>query len=203
MLTIVTPPGHDPLYVEDVKRHLRVTHGDEDFLIQDLIAAVASWLSGRDGWLGRSLITQTLELTLPLPFRKGFVGPHWSGAGCIVLPRPPYIEFEGVSVLDRDGVTWWLSAEEQYFIRIDGDQLARVSFSAGEFWPAAAPDPVSVTVRYKSGYGPTYAYVDAGIRQAMFMTIARLYANRGDGLNADFREDRFVQSLFAPYRIWM
>src|SRR3712207_9017489 len=55
-------------------------------------SSVTAWLAGRDGWLGRSLIEQTLELTVPLPVRPGFIGPHWDATGCIVLPRPPRSE---------------------------------------------------------------------------------------------------------------
>ncbi|MGF9764119.1 hypothetical protein AAII07_54350 [Microvirga sp. 0TCS3.31] len=201
MLTIVTPPQRLPLYPEDVKRYLRVTHDEENFLIQDLIESVTVWLAGRDGWLGRSLITQTLELSAPLPWYPGFVGPCWDRAGCIVLPRPPYLAIESVSCIDSAGGEIQL-APAMYSTAIGGDGLARLTFHSGVLWIGNSVDPATVRVRYRAGYGPSADYVDHGIRQAILMTVARLYANRGDGLTADFREDRFVQSLFAPYRVW-
>jgi uncharacterized phiE125 gp8 family phage protein len=201
MLTIVTPPQRLPLYPEDVKRYLRVTHNEEDFLIQDLIGSVTEWLTGRDGWLGRSLITQTLELSVPLPWHPGFVGPYWDSTGCIVLPRPPYLAIESVSYLDSAGGAILISPA-MYSTSVGGDGLVRLTFRPDVPWVGSAVDAASVVVRYRAGYGPSADYVDHGIRQAMLMTVARLYANRGDGLTADFREDRFVQSLFAPYRVW-
>jgi uncharacterized phiE125 gp8 family phage protein len=202
MLTILTPPEQDPLYVEDVKRYLRVTDDADDTLILDLIASVTAWLAGRDGWLGRSLINQTLELTVPLQVQQGFVGPHWAGAGCIVLPRPPHLSIQSISQLDRAGAAVLLSPS-MYFASVGGGGFARVSFKPDVSWIGTTSDVVSIVVRYEAGYGSNPENVDAGIRQAMLMTIARLYANRGDGLTSDFREDRFVQSLFAPYRVWL
>lgn len=201
MLTIVTPPAQPVLYPEDVKRHLRVDHDHEDDLIRDLIASVTTWLAGRDGWLGRSLITQTLELTVPSPVRPGFVGPHWDETGCIVLPRPPFLAIESIMQQDRTGAAVLISPA-LYSANVGADGLARVSFRDVP-WSVMSADPVSVVVRYRAGYGTKPEDIDAGIRQAMLMTVARLYANRGDGVTADFREDRFVQSLFAPYRVWI
>ena len=109
MLTIVTPPARLPIYLEDAKSYLRVSHDYEDSLIQDLISSVVAWLAGRNGWLGRSLITQTLEVAVPLPWYPGFVGPHWDQTGCIVLPRPPYLAIESVSHLDMAGSAVLLS----------------------------------------------------------------------------------------------
>ncbi|MFD0462828.1 head-tail connector protein [Microvirga aerilata] len=90
-----------------------------------------------------------------------------------------------------------------YSTNVGGEGLSRLSFGSGVPWLGSAADLASIVVRYQAGYGPRPEDVDHGHRCAMLMTIARLYANRGDGLTAEFREDRFVQSIFAPYRVWI
>jgi uncharacterized phiE125 gp8 family phage protein len=107
-----------------------------------------------------------------------------------------------VSYIDRL-TTAVVISPAMYSTYVGGDGIARLTFSSDVSWPVATLDMASVVVRYQAGYGPSSSDVDDGIRQAILMTIARLYANRGDGLSADFREDRFIQSLFAPYQVWI
>ncbi|MCC0809052.1 phage gp6-like head-tail connector protein [Methylobacterium sp. W2] len=78
---VVVPP--DPLITTaQAKKHLRVEHGDDDEYIADLVAVATGWLDGPEGWLGRALGLQTLEL----------VTPAWAWASDRRLPLPPLVE---------------------------------------------------------------------------------------------------------------
>jgi len=90
-----------------------------------------------------------------------------------------------------------------YSIDVGGVGLACLGVGSDVPWLSNGAEPAKVGVIYQAGYRPQPTDVDEGIRQAILMTVARLYANRGDGLTADFREDHFVQSLFAPYQVWV
>ena len=62
--TVVTPPA--PIVtLEEAKAHLRVDHADEDALITAVVATATAWLDGPDGWLGRALGEQMLEVDFP------------------------------------------------------------------------------------------------------------------------------------------
>lgn len=47
--------------LDEAKAHLRISHDDDDLLIQSLIDAATEYLDGLDGVLGRALSPQTYE----------------------------------------------------------------------------------------------------------------------------------------------
>lgn len=64
---IVTPPTAQPVGLEDMRAHLRVTYRDEDALIQQLMAAAVAHLDGWNGVLGRAIMSQTWSETFSGP----------------------------------------------------------------------------------------------------------------------------------------
>lgn len=57
----VTAPTEEPITLDMAKRHARITHDDEDQLIQSYIVAGRQ---AAEEYLGRGLLTQTWKLTL-------------------------------------------------------------------------------------------------------------------------------------------
>jgi uncharacterized phiE125 gp8 family phage protein len=195
-LHIITPPdlGKPPVDAREAKNFLRLTSNEFDYELHYMILAVNAWLAGRDGWLGRSLVQQTLELRLA-GFPCGLV--HR-----IVLPRPPFIAIEFVKYDDPAGIERTL-APEAYCVSVENDGLPHLRMKRGQTWPACLSDTDSVRIRYTAGYGTHGGCVDEGIRHAILMTVARLFACRGEPIDASLRGDPFIQSLFAPYRVWL
>lgn len=157
---VVTPP--EPIVtLAQAKQHLRVDDGPDDEYIEDLIAVATGWLDGPDGWLGRALGLQTIEVTM--------------GACLWVadrrLPYPPLVEI--VSEM-----------------------------------PAA--DGLTVTVRYRAGYG--FAESDgkrrwlgpAPIRHAILLFVGHLYENRMAVTSAlgTAEMPMGVEALLSPFRLW-
>jgi hypothetical protein len=66
-------------------------------------------------------------------------------------------------------------------------------------WPSAGCGE-GARIRYRAGVEG--GAIDEGLRQAIIMTVARLYENRGEGIGSDLREDPFIQDLFSPYRVF-
>ncbi len=73
-----TSPAELPVSIFEARSHLRVDHSEDDALIAGYIAAATDALDGRDGLLGRALVTQRWRLVLDA-----------FPAGPIVLPLPP------------------------------------------------------------------------------------------------------------------
>lgn len=202
-LRIVTPPARDALVVtvDEAKEHLRVETNASDALIERLIRTVTDWLAGRHGWLGRSLVRQTLALTVPLPLIPAFTGPAIVGITGIVLPRPPILEVQTVELLDAAQTATVIPPAGFYTFEGD-DGLTRLVFQADFRWPVIASGPAFVRITYAAGYGDAGEDVDEGLRHAILMTVARLHESRGDAMLSSLQDDPQIARMFAPYRVW-
>jgi len=144
--------------VSEVKRDLRITHGDDDASIGDDIEAAYDYLAGPEGWLGHcSLLEEEWELYLPagvgrtfeLPMRP-LVGAQLSGFGYLV---------DGVY---EDVVT------DHYFIRPAAGLFASVGYATGRPWPyVAAGVQRGYRLRFKTGFGTTKESIPSGIRKSI------------------------------------
>lgn len=199
-LKIITPPTELPVSLPEAKEHLRVEGTASDALIGRQIRAVTDWLAGRNGWLGRSLIRQTLTLTVPIPILTGY-GDTREGASGITLPRPPVIAANTVEVVDAAGAS--VVVPSAGFTTYDGDDdLTHLVFLPDFRWPVIAAGPAFVRVTYDAGYGTASSDVDEGLRHAILMAVARLHEARGDPFGTSLQDDPMMQRLFAPYRVW-
>jgi uncharacterized phiE125 gp8 family phage protein len=201
-LRIVEQSLENVVDIRDVKRHLRIDELGEDMVIQNEVRAVASWLCGRDGWLGRTLLTTTYELTVEPRYWPGFTGPRWSlDCGRIVLPRPPFQEVLEVAWVDTAGLSYVI-APTVYVVDEGSDGFARLSFIPGVAFPWAGITWERLRITYKAGYGDIPEQIDDGLSQAICMLVARLHENRGEGMIGSARPDTFAEQLLAPYRVW-
>ncbi|MBB1493313.1 phage head-tail connector protein [Paracoccus sp. MC1854] len=169
-LVLVVPPAAQPITLTEVKAQARVTHDDEDLLLQHYIDAATAWLDGPSGILGRCLVTQTWRAEL-----AAVTGP-------VQLPFPD-------STIDRAVFTDAEGGELAYDVVLhDQPPLLRPSSGAGR--PAA--------ITFTAGYGAP-AEVPAAIRQAMLLLVTQWYEHRqitGTGNALPFA----VEALLAPYR---
>ncbi|MBT9370279.1 hypothetical protein [Rhizobium sp. CSW-27] len=128
-----------------------------------MIAAVTAAIDGPDGWLGRALGPQTLELGLDLwPCRT------------LRLPYPPLIAVEGVYYTDVNG------DEQEVALDVWGNTAAHVWFKQSWAMPALAEIPDAVRIRYRAGYDGV-SVMDGGtgavppqVRQAIILSVQHL-----------------------------
>ena len=92
ILKRIAAPAAEPVSLATAKAHLRVTHTAEDALIPLYISAAVSKLDGKDGLLGRAMITQDWQLSLD----------SCPCDGAIELPLPPLQEVTFVKYFDSD-----------------------------------------------------------------------------------------------------
>lgn len=197
-LTLITAPPVEPVTLAEAKAHLRIDHSDEDEMVAALIVAARQHIDGKDGWLGRALVTQTWQLALTA-----------FPAGGIRVPLPPLIEVESITYLDTSGATQTLA---QAAYQVTGTEPAMILPAYGTTWPTTRWQPEAVKVRFIAGYAPGAGSptdyrenVPQAIRQAMLLLITHWYENRGATTEHTASLLPFaVQALLTPYKVaWL
>jgi uncharacterized phiE125 gp8 family phage protein len=186
-LVLVTPPATTPVSLAEAKTHLRVDHSDDDTLITGLINAAVAHLDGKDGILGRALITQVWELKLD------------EFCPAIRLPLPPLATVDAITYVDTDGVTQTLAASEY---QVTSGEPAKIVPAYGKSWPDTRCEPEAVRVEFTCGYGNA-ADVPAGIKAAILLHVGTLYRDRETvNIGNIINELPAYDALIAPYKVW-
>lgn len=202
-LVVITPPAAAPVSLAEAKAQLQVTDSSQDTVITALIAVAAAALDGPDGWLGRALMPQVLELQIDrLPY----------AFDSVLLPCQPIVSVSSITYMDTQGVDQTLDPS---FYTLSGNRVLR---AFGKAWPAVHQCHGAVRVRYSAGYADAAA-VPAPIRQAIILMVKQAFemisrnsfvsSDRVDGVSSIsyFAEgsatlqNAAVDSLLAPYRV--
>lgn len=187
-VNLITPPSVEPVTLVEARNQLRLdatgsplSHPD-DAMVTDLITAVRRMLDGDTGRLGRSLITQTWELTLDeFPVEQ------------IRLPFPPLQSVISLKYDDTLGTEQTLTENVDYVvdtISYDGWVLP----VSGTSWPATFDGINTVRIRYKAGYGDAATDVPKTIKQAMLLIIETIYKG--------VEPPSAVDALLSPYEVF-
>lgn len=135
-VSVITPPG-EVVSLDEAKKHLRVDFDEDDDYISGLVAAALAWLNGPEGWLGRALGVQTLEMVT-----DGFAD------GCrawIDLPYPPLIDIVSVKYINSAGVETTLDPGAYE------TALGQLRPTDGNAWPSPRCQSDAVRIRYRAG----------------------------------------------------
>lgn len=188
-LTLFTAPSVEPITLQEAKDHLRVDGTTDDALISALIQAARQHIDGRDGWLGRALMTQTWDYTLD----------EFPDTDYIPLPLAPVQSITSITYTDTNGTSQTFSSGN-YALGADLDWSPRVNLGYDKSWPSTRTIPDAVTVRFVAGYANA-ASVPAPIKAALLMMIGHLYEHRESVADKELSEvPMAVQSLLMPYR---
>jgi uncharacterized phiE125 gp8 family phage protein len=194
-LTLITPPTAPVVTLAEMKAYLHVDHDDEDTTITALVQAVTQHLEGRDGWLGRALMTQTWDLTIDqFPARE------------LRIPLPPLQQVVFVNYYDTNGI-------EQTFSSMDYTvDLASVPgwvvLNASSRWPTTLPGINMVRVRFVCGYADDGNSPPNNVPAPIKVAIVRMVASHFDTREAvivgqtAMKVPGAAEALLAPYRTW-
>jgi uncharacterized phiE125 gp8 family phage protein len=179
--SLVTGPTSEPVTLEDVKAHARITDTASDALLD---AYIVSAREEAESYMGRGILTQTWSLTLD----------EWACE--IPLPMAaPLQSVTSITYYDADGVQQTL-ASSVYDIDTT-TRPGRVVLKPGQSWPSLQSDRRNgrIEIRYVVGWAHADAVperIKQGIRQYVtFMDLDR------DGL-----EVRAADALRAAQRCW-
>jgi uncharacterized phiE125 gp8 family phage protein len=160
----LTPPAETPVTLAEAKAQLRVLSSDEDTLIGSLIQVATALLDGRNGMLGRALVSQAWRMKIDRFPRT------------IELPLPPLISVQAITYLDTAGDSQTL--DPSLYIVDTGTYVGRVRPAYQAVWPIPQSIELAVTVDFTCGYGAASA-VPMTIKQAMLLLINHWFFNRG------------------------
>lgn len=163
---VITPPTEYPLTLAEVKAHLRVDHTDEDTMITAYLAAATAHA---EKFMGRALITQTLELVL-----DSFYDAQ------IMIPMPPLQSVVSVRYDDAAGDEQTLVENTDYVV--DTASQPGWVVAVDETWPTTIDTVNSVRIRFIAGYAtadsPPVENVPFDIKAAILLMTGSLYEHR-------------------------
>lgn len=169
-LSLVTPPGEEPISIGEAILHLRAGSGDES-LIQALIEAAREDFETETG---RQLVTATWQVKL-----SGFPKYCRGVAQAIEIPLPPLQQVNFVKYVDSSGVqqTWDPTQYQVDTFVGPRCQRGRLYPKPGVMYPGVLDIVDAVTIEFVAGYGEPGA-VPSVHKALIKLMIGELYANR-------------------------
>jgi uncharacterized phiE125 gp8 family phage protein len=180
---IVNPPLVEPLELTEMKRWLRVDHGDDDQLILGLVRAARERVEARTG---RTLLAQTWRIVLD----------QWPGDGRVALPVMPVMSVIAVRVSNSGGLFNVISPTAYTLdARFEPATLTLNQITQ----PGVVRGGIEVDV--VTGYGVNPADCPGSLRQAMLLMIGEAYARRGPDQSIVQRAPVVaeIERLLTPY----
>lgn len=157
---IITEPAVEPVTLEQVKNHSRITHIEDDsWLLMAMVVA-------------RQYVEKTCELSLITQTRRttfdGFRKP-W-----LTLAYGPTLSISGVEYYDQTNT---LQTLNEYQATLESNPCMIVP-GVGKSWPSTKADRMdAVRVTYVAGYGDP-ENVPAALKQAILLLVDHWYSNR-------------------------
>jgi uncharacterized phiE125 gp8 family phage protein len=185
-LILTTPPSGEPVTLAETKSHLRISHTDDDAYITRLITAARKQIEAR---LAVGLIAQNWSLFLD----------RWPQAGCVYIPLAPVIQVSDVITYGESDTPATLDPAHYYLDRVS--RPARLALRSGRPFPQAGRNLNGIEIKLAIGYGTTPATVPDDLRQALLLTIAAWFANRGESESGAL--PLLARERIAPYRHMM
>jgi uncharacterized phiE125 gp8 family phage protein len=173
----------DPVSLDTVKQHLRISHDDEDSLLESYRTAARKHIELISGV---RIGLQTWD------YRQSAMSMEWW------LPGAPLVSITSIKNYDADGVEQTVDTASY---RADTmSRPGRVEWVSGIAYPALQSGRMyPLTTRYVCGY--TEATLPRPVAQALLLLTGHFYENREGGASSAVKDA--VDALCAPYKaLW-
>lgn len=190
-LSLVIAPNALPVSINDFKNHarVRIDTTTEDEYIKSIILAAAGAIDGRDGWLGRALITQTWKLTMDI----------WPNGRTINLHLPPLDSVTSVKYYDANNTLQTFDASNYNVITTT--EPGQIELVDGASWPSTYNRSDAIFIEFVCGYGGSHVQIPERIKQYIKIHAGELYMNREETIvGASIVEIPHVRNMLDNYR---
>ena len=181
--SLYSAPVVEPVSVEDVAAHCRITSHDDDEELAGLITVARTHL---EDICWSAFITQTWDY-----YWNAFDAQLW-------LPRPPFQSIVKFQYMNAAGTLTNVSSNVYETSAENGISYARLKYL--QTWPTPRGYCDDVYVQVKCGYGDAETNVPMPIRQAIKLLVGHWYSNREPIGQIGTQIEMTVDSLIAPYR---
>ena len=203
-LRLITPPEIEPITIDELKLHLRLTEIDErdaggteavmeDSLLNSLIKTARQMVENFCG----PLITQSWE-----QYENGF-----PNGNILRLWKPRVQSVTSLIYTDIDDTSTTLDTD-YYTTDIINKQRPNITLNYNYSWPIVTLHPVNpIKITFVCGYGDVASDIEEPIKQAILILCGHLYENR-DMYNISISGKSVVpipwttETLIASYRAW-
>jgi len=185
----LSPPGCEPLHINDVRQHIKQDITDDDNLIALYLGAARAFA---EDVCTKQLVSAKLAVML-------------TGFSCrIRLKRGPVVGIAAVNYRDSSG-NWQTIPADQY--QLDASQaIAVLEPASGYSWPATDDKKGSVEIAYYAGYIAQAAFNAAANSislknwQPLLVDDVIRISNSGGSLPSGLHEktDYFIKSIVSP-----
>ena len=179
-----TAPAIEPVTLAEVIKHLRLSGGDEDDLVEQLIKSARRMA---ENFCASSFIDTTW-----IWYREFF-------SDVMIMPVGPLDSVTDIKYLDSGGSEQTLASS---VYQVDTKhRLGRVVIDVQQNWPTISSDKVNpVFITFKAGFGTATTDVPDAIKDAILRMIGTLYETRED-CSIDSPSMLVSKSLLTDYRL--
>lgn len=162
--TVQAPPTDEPITLTEAKLQTRVTHSDEDALLNRCIRSAREYC---ETYTRRKFLTQTVRMTIDWGF------PH-----VLFLPfgKTQSVPSTTFTYVDTNGVVTEVPASLYVLDKISDD--ARVHLDFDQVWPTPRIQRSTISIDWVSGYGDAGSDLPGNLLQAVFAMCAHYYEVR-------------------------
>lgn len=187
LVELITPPS-EALPLAAFKDHLQLGSGFADGHLQDPVLESFLWasLAAVEAQTGKALLERELEWHIG----------RWTETRRQPLPIAPVSALLGVVIITALGD---VEAREVSDFGLERD-THRPQLRAIQGALPRIPEGGTIALRFKAGFGASWADVPSDLQQAVMMLAAHFYEHRHDAVNGSRAMPFGVTSLLAPYR---
>lgn len=189
-VTVVTPPSQTAVSIESAKKHLNVTHADDDSYIEALVEVATLKVESETS---RRLMRQTSRYTIDT-FPCDSARP-------LILPVHPIASINSVQYIDPQGATQtWDPAK---YVSDLANEPARLAPAFGQIFPITQYRLAAAWVNFDAGYTEPED-VPAPLLQALLLIVGTFYENRETIVVGSVVSEipNAAEWLLRPYRLF-